>query len=84
MLIKGSWFDSLQGHRILLLIKESRPVLTFTKLSTETVKRALHPEVNQLKNEDYYSHVCRDEVKNRLKHTPIPQIPSWHDQGRGV
>jgi len=58
----------------------SRPVLKLT----ERVKGALHPRVNQLKNEDDHSHVSRDEVKHELKHTPVTHITLWHAEGRGV
>jgi len=82
--VKESWLDSLQGHKILLLIKVSGSVLRLTTLSTERVKRALHQRVNQLKNEDDHSRVCRDEVKNEMKHNPVPHIPSWNAKGPGV
>jgi hypothetical protein len=62
----------------------SRHVLGLTVLSTNRVKRALHPRVNELKNEDDHSHVSSGEVQSELKHTPVPHIPSWHAPGLGV
>jgi hypothetical protein len=73
-----------KGKKILLFIKMYRPVVGLTMLSTKRVKRALHPRVNQLKNEVDHYHVSIGEVQNELKHTPVPHIPSWHALGLGV